>query len=312
MFAAIDIGSNTVLLLIAEYDGEKMQVIHQEQRMPRLGKGVDEHRNLSEEAVDRVISALKDYRRVIEHYYAGVSQIIVTATSAVRDSNNREEFKSQIKQETGFDILILSGREEAQWTYLGAHSMLEAAVSKQLLTLDIGGGSSEISLGRGQELIDYHSFDVGSVRFTERFINSDPPKQQEIENCRQAVGEAFDGHPFSWEGDAEAVGMAGTVTSLAYMEADLSTYDSQKLAGMKMSRKEVGEWISVISAMTAAELVDEYPVVMKGRADVFLAGILVLEVFLDKYGFDDFTVSTGGIRHGAVIQMYQQLTSQEK
>ncbi|MDZ7693889.1 MAG: Ppx/GppA phosphatase family protein [Balneolaceae bacterium] len=308
MFASIDIGTNTVLLLIAEYVGDKLTVIHVDQRIPRLGKGVDENRNLSDRSIQRVINALKEYRRLIDHYYPQVEQTIVTATSAVRDSANQEQFLKQVKQKTGFDVRILSGEEEAEWTYLGARSMMppDADLADQLITLDIGGGSTEVSLGRNDELIDFHSFDIGSVRFTERFIHSDPPKQEEIQACRKAIKTAFEDRLFSWEGEAQAIGVAGTVTSLAFMEAGLVTYDPQELAGMKMTKKQVSEWIKELSQMTTAELLKEHPVVMEGRADVFLPGILILEVFLSTYNFDDFLVSTGGVRHGAILKLYQQ------
>lgn len=308
MFASIDIGTNTVLLLIAEYDGDKLTVIHIDQRIPRLGKGVDENRNLSDESIQRVIDALKEYRRLIDHYYPQVEDLIVTATSAVRDSANQKQFLVQVKQKAGFDVRILSGEEEAEWTYLGARSMMpsDADLPDQLITLDIGGGSTEVTLGRNDKLIDFHSFDIGSVRFAERFIHSDPPKQEEIEACRKAIKAAFDDRPFSWDGEAQAIGVAGTVTSLAFMESGLLIYDAQKLAGMKMEKLQVTEWIQQLSQMTTDELLNEHPEVMEGRADVFLPGILILEAFLSAYNFEDFLVSTGGIRHGAILKLYQQ------
>lgn len=308
MFAAIDIGTNTVLLLIAKFDGESLDVIHEEQRIPRLGKGVDKQRNLSEESIQRVVEALVDYRRIIDHYYSSVTHTIVTATSAVRDAANKKLFKSRITKETGFNVRILSGEEEAQWTYLGARSLLDTEVAERAVTLDIGGGSSEISMGRGNELIDYYSYDIGSVRFTERFIHSDPPKGAEIDSCRDAIVNAFEERPFSLNGEeTDAIGVAGTVTSLAFMEADLTAYEPEKLAGMRMSRESVQKWVHRISDMTTAELLEKYPVVMKGRADVFLPGILILEEFLKRFDFSEFIVSTGGIRHGAVIKLYHDI-----
>lgn len=301
MFAAIDIGTNTVLLLIAKYEGQKIEVIHEEQRIPRLGKGVDRDRNLSTEAMDRVVEALRDYRRIIDHYYPQVESTIVAATSAVRDASNKKEFVNRIEQQTGFDVRILTGQEEAQWTYLGARSMLTDGIARQAVTLDIGGGSSEVSLGREMELLDFHSFDIGSVRFTERFIHSDPPTPSEIEHCREAIAKAFDERPFSWKGDTDAVGVAGTVTSLAYMEEGLTAYDPELLAGVKLSRGQVSKWVHNIGEMTTSELLQQYPEVMEGRADVFLPGIMILEEFLKKYGFNECIVSTGGIRHGAVV-----------
>ncbi|MFH5832436.1 Ppx/GppA family phosphatase [Halalkalibaculum sp. DA3122] len=305
MYAAIDIGTNTLLLLIAEYDGDSLKVIHEEQRIPRLGQGVDKQRNLSEASVNRVVNALQEYRRIIDHYYPEVADTVVMATSAVRDSANRKEFKSIVSRETGFDLRILSGKEEARWTYLGARSMLSANIAQQAVTLDIGGGSSEVTLGKGHELLDYHSFDVGSVRFTERFLHSDPPGEDEVSRCRKAIAESFEHRPFSWNGKTEAIGVAGTVTSLAFMEINATAYKPEKLAGMRLTRNTVQQWVQKISHMKAAELLEEYPVVMEGRADVFLPGILILDEFLKRYDFEEIVVSTGGIRHGAIIKLFQ-------
>lgn len=312
MFASIDIGTNTVLLLIAKYDGQKLKVVHEDQRIPRLGKGVDEHRNLDPQAVDRVVEALKEYRRVIDHYYSSVQKVMVTATSAVRDAANRDEFMEKVNQQTGFEVRLLSGEEEAEWTYRGALSVLppDLDLSGSLVTLDIGGGSSEISMGKEDELLDFYSFDIGSVRFTERFIHSDPPQEEEIKRCRAAIREAFEDHPFTMEGEAHAIGVAGTVTSLAFMEADLTDYDSQQLAGITMSRSQVQKWIKKISNMTSDELLNQHPVVMEGRADVFLPGILILDEFLKRYEFEEFYVSTGGIRHGAILKLYEKTRAQ--
>lgn len=305
MFAAIDIGTNTVLLLIAKCDGSSFEVIHEEQRIPRLGKGVDKNHNLAKDSIDRVIEALREYRRIITYYYSDVKQTMVIATSAVRDSSNKEEFKSRVEKETGFTIHVLSGLEEAKWTYRGARSMLGPEVGDTVITLDIGGGSTEVSLGINDKLTNYHSFDIGSVRFTERYIHSDPPRQEEIEACRKAIKEAFSANRFDWKGEADAVGIAGTVTSLAYMQSELTAYEPKKLAGMKMTTEQVRWWIDKISEMKTTELIDRYPVVMEGRADVFLPGILILEEFLKEYNFDQFIVSTGGIRHGGILKLSQ-------
>ncbi|MDX1639819.1 MAG: Ppx/GppA phosphatase family protein [Balneolaceae bacterium] len=308
-YAAVDIGTNTVLLLIAEYDGAVLTVLHEEQRIPRLGRGVDASRKLSTESMNRVIEALVEYRTIIERDFPAVKQTVVTATSAVRDASNRAEFRRLTSNKTGYDLKILSGREEAVWTYRGATTVLDLADSISVMTLDIGGGSSEISLGTGNELLDYYSYNIGSVRFTERFFHHDPPRNQEVTRCRNAIDDALEQHIFSPGNETTAIGIAGTVTSLAYMQAGLASYDPRRLNGMIMTRTQVSRWIDYLSDTPIREIIARYPLVMEGRGDIFLAGVLILERFMQRYNFDQFTVSTGGIRHGAICHCHS--TSKE-
>lgn len=303
MIAAIDIGTNTALLLVAETDGRTVRTIHEEQRIPRLGKGVDRERILDEKAMKRVLDALSEYRKIIDREFPEVTRTIVTATSAVRDAENRDDFKQKIREVCGFDLRILSGTEEAEWTYAGALGALDGRLVGPSLTIDIGGGSTELALGDGNTLQDCHSFDIGSVRFTERYLyrSSDPPADSEIEACRGAIRKAFKARPLAPDDGVTAVGVAGTVTSLAYMEAGMRDYDADRLNGMTLTGRTVSDWADTLGGLTTREILERYPVVMDGRADVFLAGILILDEFMKRYAFPELVVTTGGIRHGAVL-----------
>lgn len=306
MYAAIDIGTNTALLLISELRNGRIRVLHEDQRLPRLGRGVDESRRLSEEAIERAVDALGSFRRVIDSQFTDVDRCIVTATSAVRDAENRDKLKNRVKRETGFDIKILSGEEEAAWTYAGALSVLPAPGDRQHMVIDIGGGSTELATGKGTNLTDFHSFDIGSVRFSERFLKTDPPTDEEIQKCGHAIREAFEGHLFTFDEAVRAVGVAGTVTSLAYIDLGLTEYSSEKLANYRLAGDRVHYWIERLREMPSKEILDAYPVVMKGRADVILAGLLILQGFISFYEFKELVVSTGGIRHGAVLKMAEK------
>lgn len=302
MYASIDIGTNTLLLLIAEISEKGLTVIHEEQQVPRLGEGVDGERNLSDSAVNRVIRSLKDFKRLIEERYPDVRDTMVTATSAVRDARNRKKFLSRVKKETGFNIYLLSGLEEALFTFRGANSVLPSN-RRPAAVLDIGGGSTEIAWGEEGELVDRHSYDMGCVRYTERYFPHDRPNQEQINKCRKEAADILKYKLFSFPEDVILIGVSGTVTSLAYMKLDIDSYKTSMLDGKVFQRSELRDWIEDVQKKKAAELTEEYPEVMEGRADIFLAGLLILEQVMSMYGFEQLVVSTGGIRHGAILEM---------
>lgn len=301
MYASIDIGTNTVLLLVAEKSEQGLNVIHEEQRVPRLGRNVDRERNLSDEAINHVTEVLNEYKTIIEKNYPLVKDIVVTATSAVRDAGNRKHFISQVKEETGFTITLLSGVEEARFTFGGALSVLPFN-STPTAVVDIGGGSTEIAWGEAGSLIDRYSWNMGSVRFTERYLPDDPPSPEQISKCRRSIHELLEEKLFSFPEDTILVGVAGTATSLAYIYLNSDTYKSSIINNTTVTLSELKRGIENIQSEKANKLAEKYPEVMKGRADIFLAGLLILEQIMLTYGFDQLIVSTGGIRHGAVLE----------
>jgi exopolyphosphatase/guanosine-5'-triphosphate,3'-diphosphate pyrophosphatase len=308
MKAAIDIGTNTVLLLIAEKQlGEKnnttLKVIHEEQRIPRLGKGVDASGVLHPDSAQRVIEVLKEYKSLIEAEYPEVDEIIVTATSAVRDARNRKSFLNWVHQETGLEVSVLSGEQEADLTYKGALSGLaEGDHEQDVMVLDIGGGSTELILGRKGSIVQAHSFDMGCVRFTERFLEHDPPFREEILLCEEEINILLDGHRFKPRKHVMAIGVAGTLTSLAAIDKQVDQYDAEKINGHVVELEKLKKGIEVFSLHTHEQLQQLHPEVLKGRADIFLAGLLILRQFMLYYELSEITVSTGGVRHGALIR----------
>ncbi|WP_372635872.1 Ppx/GppA family phosphatase [Fodinibius sp.] len=299
---AIDIGTNTVLLLVAEKEQGDVQVIEEQQRVPRLGRDVDEQRNLPDEAMGRVIDILKEYQQIINRKYPEAGSPVVTATSAVRDANNREEFLERVEEHTGLRVTILSGLEEAACTFLGAQCVLSDVPRDQLkIVLDIGGGSTEIAMGKEAEIMDRYSFDMGCVRFTERYLRNTPPTPGQINDCKKAVRDMLAEYPYDLEDNIRLVGVSGTVTSLVYIDRHMTAYDDDDVNGCRLSADVIRDYISTFRSVTPAELMRRYPVVMDGRADIFLAGLLILEGVMDLYGFDSLIASTGGIRHGAIL-----------
>jgi len=300
MKASIDIGTNTALLLVADRQDGKLRILEEQQRVPRLGEGVDESKNISASAVQRVSKAIEEYQAVIKDEYPAVKELRVVATSAVRDANNREEVLQQIKKRTGIHIKVLSGFEEAQYTFSGAQSVLNDFSTNQKVVIDIGGGSTEVASGQNN-VRDRYSYNMGCVRFTERFLKDDPPTGQQISECRKAIRDMLETYEFNFADESVLIGVAGTVTSLAYIDQGLKIFNSEKLNGYEISLKKLQRYISEFKEWPVDKLVDTYPVVMKGRGDIFLAGLLILESFMQHYSFDRLITSTGGIRHGILL-----------
>ncbi len=301
MKAAIDIGTNTVLLLIADHQGNHINVIHEEQRIPRLGKGVDESKLLHQDSISRVFSALEEYKEIISSQYPEVDEVLITATSAVRDAKNREEFLSLVNNELGFDVNLLSGDAEAQCTFLGSLSVIELSDHTPAFVLDIGGGSTEIALGTKQGIEEYHSFDMGSVRFKERFLVDDPPTSDSIKQCRKEIRQLYSSLAFHIPSNVTAVAVAGTATTLAAINEGMEEYEASTLNGYIIDRNILSKHIATFSSETYEELLEQNPVFLKGRTDIFLAGLLILEGFMSFYEINQIQVSTGGIRHGVVL-----------
>lgn len=302
MKASIDIGSNTVLLLVGQVEKGNVSVVEEKQRAPRLGRGVDEKKNLDPNSMQRVLEVLKEYQTIIQNRYKKVESINVVATSAVRDANNRREFIEEVKKQTGLDVQILSGTAEAELTYQGARSVLPDTDFPNLV-IDIGGGSTEIAWGHGNTLRDYFSFDIGSVRFTERYLKSDPPAVKQITDCKDAVRITLQHHKLDISDDSRLIGVAGTVTSLALIVEGVQNYKASTINGQILTIDDISSSIKRFSKMTSAELLEQNPTILKGRADVFLAGLLILEGFMNYYHLAELTVSTGGIRHGTLLDI---------
>tara|TARA_R100001143_G_C3361331_1_gene136741 strand:+ start:36046 stop:36954 length:909 start_codon:yes stop_codon:yes gene_type:complete len=299
--ASIDIGTNSVLLLVADVSKNKLKVLHEIQELPRLGEGVDKDKKLGVKSCQRVINVLKSYKAYLtRHYPELVPGTIVTATSAVRDASNRCSFLKSVLVETGWNIRLLSGDEEAQTTYKGALTVLDTTVNEKYLILDIGGGSTEIATGIGLHLNRGISIDMGSVRYTERFFPDSKADVETTNNVRQAVRNNLDRidllkKPFT------VVGVAGTVTSLAAVVTELEKYDTNILNGYRLNRSEVDKCIDRFLDKTSEEIEAINPLFLRGRGDVILAGAIILSEFLRWCNSDTLVVSTGGIRHGIIV-----------
>lgn len=299
--AAIDIGTNTVLLLVAEVKGSALTPLLEMQAIPRLGRQVDESGNLGESGISNVISVIRRYKEAIRSGFGDVP-VIVTATSAVRDAANRDDFIRSVKGETGYSVRILSGPEEAEWTFSGALAPLDLSPDQEILVVDIGGGSTELAAGKSGALKQYVSIDMGSVRFTERYLKNDPPSSSDITECRQAIRDKLDKDGFRVPPATRLAGVAGTVTTLAALCYGLTDLRAIQASQFSIGAGQLKKIIADIIPLKSSTILEMNPGILKGREDVILAGLLILEGVMDHYGFSDLIVSTGGIRHGALLK----------
>ncbi|MGB2958602.1 MAG: Ppx/GppA phosphatase family protein [Bacteroidota bacterium] len=300
--AVIDIGTNTVILLLAEISDEgRVRPLLHEQRIPRLGRGVDATRRLRKESIDRVIQVLKEYLKLLLPYHP-VSTVLC-GTSALRDASNRADFTGIVQRELGLVVEVLTGEDEALLTYRGALSGLSGV--QRAIVLDIGGGSTEISAGDASHVQLKWSLDIGSVRLTERFFRHDPPTSEEIEEATLWVrGELRKLTGFDGSG-ATLIGVAGTATTLAFLDQGLEDFSVEAISNYRLSREAVEGLFTRLKGLSHAELLRLTPV-MRGRADIIAGGTLVLKEVMDATGRDELIVSERGVRYGIALREWQK------
>lgn len=301
--AAVDIGTNSVLLLVAEHTPESgLRPLEERATITRLGQGVDASQTLSPAAVTRTNECLAGYAAIVRA--ARVERVGVVGTSAMRDAQGGRVVVDRVRELFGEPPRVLSGDEEARLTFRGALSGITVEPTSEVVVFDIGGGSTEVICGGrgGEESFSYlRSFDVGSVRLTERLSPGDPPDPRELEIIRLAIREIFaSGAPLPKA--AEPIGVAGTMTTLAAVSMGLREYDPARIHGHVMSRSELDEVVKRLTSLPLAAR-RQCPGLDPKRADVIVAGgVLALEV-LDQLGASAVRISDRGVRWGLAEEL---------
>lgn len=303
--AAIDCGTNTIKLLVADLDpttGHERDLVR-EMRIVRLGEGVDRTGRLDGAAMQRTFAAIDEYAGLIEEH--SVDALRFCATSASRDAENSGEFVSGVRSRLGIEPEVVSGAVEAQLAYDGATRSLDD-VEAPILVLDIGGGSTELILGDAHgHVTSGHSLDIGSVRLTERLMVSDPPAASEVESAAWTVDDALDtlhGHGIDPGRAGTLVGVAGTITTVAAGVLDLPSYDRGRIHHSVLPADPVHEHVDRLLAMTVAER-RRLPYMHPGRADVIAAGALILDRVLRRVDLPSMLVSEADILDGIAWSM---------
>ncbi|KWX05074.1 exopolyphosphatase [Carbonactinospora thermoautotrophica] len=305
--AAIDCGTNSIRLLVADVDPAAGTLTDLDRRMEivRLGQGVDRTGRLAPEALDRTFAACRAYAKVIEKL--GAERVRFVATSASRDAENREEFVRGVVGILGVEPEVISGEEEAEFSFIGATRELTArhAVPTPYLVLDIGGGSTEFVLGV-EHAQAARSVDIGCVRLTERHLHDDPPSPEQIARARADIEAGIDAAAAAVPlGEARSlVGLAGSVTTVAGIALDLPEYDSTKIHHSRLSAAQVREITERLLRSTHAERA-AIPVMHPGRVDVIGAGALILHVIMERLGLPEVVVSEHDILDGIAYSLVE-------
>lgn len=309
--SVIDVGTNSVKLLVADVSGRDIRPICEESKQTRLGQGFYQTHRLLPEAIANTAHSVATF--VEQSREMGSFHIRVIATSAARDAVNADELSAAIRNASGISLEIISGELEADWAFQGVTTD-PALADVPFLLLDVGGGSTEFILGKGAEKHFRHSFRLGTVRLLETIPHSDPPAADELAETRRWLRDFIEdkirpmlGPSLDRESKLHAdrvsiplVGTGGTMTILARMEAALETYDRAAIESTRLSLERV-KWHT--ENMWALPLLKRQEIVglPKKRADVILPGAAIMEAVMEAFGFSELRVSTRGLRFAAVM-----------
>jgi exopolyphosphatase/guanosine-5'-triphosphate,3'-diphosphate pyrophosphatase len=301
--AAIDCGTNSIRLLVADGGPVGLSDVHREMRIVRLGEGVDETGRLAPAAIERTRLALVDYAATIRSL--GATEVRMVATSASRDAANADEFRAVVHQTLGVEPEVITGLAEAELSFVGAVASLPG-IADPLLLADIGGGSTELVLGSAVQakVIAAHSMDVGCVRLTERHLHDDPPTEAQVQaalaDLRAALQAATADVPVLQA--AAFVGVAGTVTTIVALALDLPAYDPDAIHGSVVDYQQVAEVTDRLLRMRRAERA-ALPVMHPGRVDVIAGGALVLRTVMEFVGAHEVIASEHDILDGIALSL---------
>lgn len=300
--AALDLGSNSFLCLIAELDSSnQVNAISDEVEIVRLGEGVSKTKSFAPAALERADSCLQKFAQRIKQHKP--DKVLAVATAAARDVENASEIE-KICTSHGIPLSIISGNQEALLTYTGAISSLKKKDNAYRAVIDIGGGSTEIIIGNESGTVWSHSFPLGGVKLTEKFITQHPVSLTETRALHSHILQCLENH----EADikkfkiAELIAVAGTPTELAKME--IGHFDVQKIDGYNFPLTRLKDMYKQLGDMSVQERIYKMGV-SSGRADIIYSGLMILLEFIELFQLNELKVSTRGLRYGLAEQMLQ-------
>jgi exopolyphosphatase / guanosine-5'-triphosphate,3'-diphosphate pyrophosphatase len=299
--AALDMGTNSTRILVAEPRDGRLAVLERHNTITRLGQGVSASGRLADEAVERTVACLRSYRELLDRH--GVDRVRIAATSAARDAANRDALFDAAEAVIGVRPELLTGDEEGRLAFTGATRDLDPALGP-FLVVDIGGGSTEFIVGT-EAVEGVMSVDVGCVRLTEKFIEHDPPRPEELTACISLTDAYIEDVVRELPAVAEArtlVGLAGTVTTVAAVEIGLATYDRDRIHHFHLTREAAEDVFRTLATESRADRVHN-PGLEEARADVIVGGCCVLVALFRRLGFDEMLVSESDILDGLALSL---------
>ncbi len=295
--ASIDIGTNTILLLIAQIEGETFRPLLDMETVVRLGEGLHKSGVLSQEAMKRGLQTLGHYMQHCEAM--GVQRVFAAGTSALREAKNSGDFVKTVKAELGLTIEVISGEQEAHLSYLAVAKDLKET-EKPILVVDVGGGSTELILGKGKDVTQWVSLPLGLVHFTEQLLLSDPVKDEEwekmVEVIRKVLSEILRPNQ-----PVLMVSVGGTGTTLASVEQGLKEFDPGKIHHFVLTKNAIRNQLSLYQSETI-EGRKNIPGLSPTRADVILAGGTILYMIMEEFECSSVLISCHGVRYGLLYK----------
>jgi len=303
IIASIDIGTNTVLLLIAEVDETSLEItpLLNEYKMPRIGMGLKLTGNIAEDRIEKLFLILEEYKSIISNY--NVDNVLLTATNALRIAANSTEIVERIKNQLSWNVNIISGKTEAEFAFLGAVPV--SIKNKSNLVIDIGGGSTELILGKENNIEYRKSFQIGSVSATENYLKHSPPLDKELSELENELQTIFAEIKNKLAPDL-TYSIAGTPTTLFCMVNEIKNFDDSVVDGGILKYQDIAKLIEDLKILTSKEIRNRYGDVMRGREDIILGGSIILLKNMELLNLSEVIVSTRGIRYGAIVSFLKR------
>ena len=303
-YTILDIGTNSIKFFVAGIENQHIKVFEDINNISRLGEGLYKTGKISEEAIQRNIVALKEFLEIAKKYKS--DQVITVGTMGLRTAKNAQEFITKVKEELGLKIKVLSGEDEARFSYFATISTLSIN-DKDILVFDTGGGSTEFIYGKGDMIKERFSLNIGAVQPTEEYLKSDPVTVEEWEELNTTISEFLEKN-FPDRKVDQIVGIGGTVTSMGAIKHEMKKYDAETIQGSELTLDDVQHQIKMFREKTIQQR-KEIVGLQPKRADVILAGATIVMNILLLNNKDRFILSDRGLRHGII---FHELLSFEK
>lgn len=296
-FASIDIGSNTVLLLIAKIKGKKLIPILNDYHSPRISKNLLPGNNISEDRILNLLYILKEYKNKIESYKC--EKIFITATNAMRIATNSNEIINRIQSELDLAVEIIDGETEAKLSYLGASSSMPEISEK--MVIDIGGGSTEIIYGIDENIKFRNSFQTGVVSLTEKYLAEFPRSDNSILSAEKFLKNIFSPLNKNLPSKLPTIAVAGTPTTLSCINQNLKIYNDKAVEKSMLTLDEIDTLFESIKIVPSNNMVQVFGTSVKGREDILFAGVIILKAIMEIKSIDIINVSSRGLRYGSIM-----------
>jgi exopolyphosphatase/guanosine-5'-triphosphate,3'-diphosphate pyrophosphatase len=296
---SVDIGTNSFILLIADLIDGKISPIHQEFSIPRLGEDIVTNKLIKLDAIERSVTVLEKFREIISSF--AVEKVIPIATAVLRDAKNSEAVRTQLSSALGYEIKVITGEEEAYYSFLGVISNSSQNQDK-FTTIDIGGGSTEIITGSGSGITNSISLPIGAAKIRDLFFEDNIYSDEKIQKAKEYINQFIESMNNSEIEIDKIVGVGGTITTLAFIKSGLDNYEPEIIDKLDLDLDSIKVIFEQLSKLTPEEIVNKYKIHPK-RADILLPGQLILISIMTKLGIESIRVSSRGLRFG-VIQDY--------